>query len=344
MEKMAGNPSIIKEVNENFIKDTIRVYPMITKPQLARQIGLSLATVNKVVERLVDSGEVRCIGYSDSTGGRRAKCYKLNENYESILTIFIQAGKYHVSILNMNGKTIEDAIYDHGDSDWTQELYQVIDKGFAMAGAQKVSSIGIAVPGTVHSGEISNIPTVPQWEGFDMKSDLFNRYGIPIVIENDTNAATIGIHNEANAHNMLFLHMKKGIGAGVVIQDKLYKGRHNFAGELAYMKITADQSSDATLEMVVSELAKRGDIQAVIEIVAQLLINVTCVIEPDLVVIDSSYLSKDDDVNIKQAVSRRIANEYIPKIVVRPVEDALYIKGIFVLCMNKTQNSVQLYY
>jgi predicted NBD/HSP70 family sugar kinase len=343
MVKISGNPAIMKKVNKNFIKETLKEFPKSTKPQLAHRVGLSLATVNKVVEELVESGEARCLGYIDSTGGRRAQCYKLNENFELILTVFIQAGRYYCAALNMDGKIISSTARQHEGDDWTQELYGVIDKGLADCGGQKVASIGVAVPGSVHGDEITNIPSIPQWEGFALKTNLERRYGLTVVVENDINAATLGVHDkytDTGAKNMLFLHIKQGIGAGVMINDRLYKGRHNFAGELAYMRLASGARGE-TLEDTLHRLHQNRE--AVVELVAELLANVICVIEPDLVAIDTCYLSEQDVGQLKQVLAGYISPEYLPEIFIRPVQDSIYIRGLFVLCVCKTQNSVELY-
>jgi len=343
MEKISGNPAILKKVNKDLIKETLKEFPKSTKPQLAQKVGLSLATVNKAVEELVESGEARCLGYIDSTGGRRAKCYKLNENFELILAVFIQSGHYCCSVLNMDGKEISGTVHQHEEGDWTQELYAVIDKALAGCEREKVSSIGVAVPGSVNGDKISNIPTIPQWEGFALKSELEKRYGMTVVVENDINAATLGIHDkytDSGAKNMLFLHIKQGIGAGVIINSKLHKGRHNFAGELSYMRIPSGAEGE-TLEGTLHGLCTNRE--AVIELVAELLANVICVIEPDLIAIDTCYLSEADAGQLKTVLSRYISEEYLPQIFIRPVQDAIYIRGLFVLCEHKTQNSVELY-
>ena len=343
MEKISGNPAIIKKVNKDLIKETLRKFPKSTKPQLAQKVGLSLATVNKAVEELEESGEARCLGYIDSTGGRRAKCYKLNENFELILTVFIQAGHYCCAVLNMDGKIIYSKVHQHQEGSWTQELYGVIDEGLAGCGGEKVASIGVAVPGSVNGDEISNIPTIPQGDGFALKADLEKRYGMTVVVENDINTATLGVHNKytaTGAKNMLFLHIKQGIGAGVIINSRLHKGRHNFAGELAYMRLASGAVGE-TLEDTLHRLHQ--DRGAVIKLVAELIANVVCVIEPDLVAIDTCYLSEEDAGMLKQVLSGYISSEYLPQIFIRPVQDLTYIRGLFVLCMHKTQNSVELY-
>lgn len=343
MEKISGNPAILKKVNKDLIKETLKEFPKSTKPQLAQKVGLSLATVNKAVEELVESGEARCLGYIDSTGGRRAKCYKLNENFELILTVFIQSGHYYCAVLDMDGKVVSSAVHQHEEGDWTQELYNVIDKSLAGCDGKKVSSIGVAVPGSVNGDEISNIPTIPQWEGFALKADLEKRYAMTVVVENDINAATLGVYDKytgTDAKNMLFLHIKQGIGAGVVINSKLHKGRHNFAGELSYMRLASGTSGE-TLEGTLHRLC--NDRKAVIELVAELLANVICVIEPDLIAVDTCYLSEEDAGELKKVLSGYISSEYLPRIFIRPVQDVIYIRGLFVLCVHKTQNSVELY-
>ena len=70
MQKIAGTPSVIKQANRLLILELIQKQPGITKPELARATHLSLVTVSRTVDELVQSGRIAHSGYQPSSGGR----------------------------------------------------------------------------------------------------------------------------------------------------------------------------------------------------------------------------------------------------------------------------------
>lgn len=77
---------------------------------------------------------------------------------------------------------------------------------------------------------------------------------------------------------MLFLYLDDGIGASVVIGNKLYKSRRNFSGELSFMDIgrwEKERSATHSLEELVKQLLAEGRREELQDIVARLLLN-TC--------------------------------------------------------------------
>ncbi|EOE7229650.1 ROK family protein [Clostridioides difficile] len=101
-------------------------------------------------------------------------------------------------------------------------------------------AIGIGVPGVVKKGIVKNIPTIKSWEGINLENLIKSKYNTKLFIENDTNITTIGIYQKQYKEkykNMALMYLENGIGSGIVINDELYLGSTNFAGELNYLNI-----------------------------------------------------------------------------------------------------------
>ncbi len=86
-------------------------------------------------------------------------------------------------------------------------------------------------------------PNLPGWEGFHLKQKLEELFALPIVVENDASAAAYGEYcfgagqKEAN---MLLLTLGTGIGGGLVLGGKLYRGNRGFGGEIGHIPILPD--------------------------------------------------------------------------------------------------------
>ncbi len=105
----------------------------------------------------------------------------------------------------------------------------------------QVAAVGIGVPGQVDhaTGEVKlavnlETPTLP------LGSILAAHYGVPVFVENDGNAVTLGTHRflakEAVRH-MAFVTLGTGVGAGIVINGELYRGSRGMAGEIGHIVV-----------------------------------------------------------------------------------------------------------
>ncbi|MBO1910814.1 ROK family protein, partial [Microvirga sp. 3-52] len=103
-------------------------------------------------------------------------------------------------------------------------------------------SVMIGVHGTVNIDEsIFFIPTY-QWQDKSLKDDLMDELDLPITIQNNANlsayAERVYKHHESN--NLLCIMLSSGIGVGIMIDGKLHKGFHGYAGEMGHMIIAQD--------------------------------------------------------------------------------------------------------
>ena len=106
----------------------------------------------------------------------------------------------------------------------------------------------VGVPGAVdpRTGRVSLTPNITGLEDFDVLGFLRQRFGADVAIENDVNLAMLGEHALGCAHrcrNAAFLSLGTGAGLGLLMDDKLFRGAHGSAGEIADMPIGRDPGS-----------------------------------------------------------------------------------------------------
>lgn len=119
-------------------------------------------------------------------------------------------------------------------------LFRLLDALYT-SHAEEVCGIGIAVAGLVDrdNGVILVSPNIPVLDGVRLKEEVERRYGIPVVLENDANAAAFGEKVSGagrDYRNFVLLTLGTGVGCGVVVQDKLLP----VAAELGHMSINLD--------------------------------------------------------------------------------------------------------
>jgi glucokinase len=102
--------------------------------------------------------------------------------------------------------------------------------------------ISISVPGLVNSkkGIVKIALNLPKWENIHLGEFISQATGYPTIVENDANCAALGewhyIYN-SQPYSLVFITVSTGIGAGIVIDSKLYSGSNNFAGEFGHMSV-----------------------------------------------------------------------------------------------------------
>lgn len=123
----------------------------------------------------------------------------------------------------------------------TEALDQLLDK-------HKVSfldAIGISCGGPLNSrqGVILSPPNLPGWDRIEIVSLFEKRYGIPVALQNDANAGALAEWRWGagqGSENMIFLTFGTGMGAGLILNGRLYSGTNDLAGEVGHIRLAED--------------------------------------------------------------------------------------------------------
>ncbi len=106
----------------------------------------------------------------------------------------------------------------------------------------EVTMIGICAPGPLNSktGVILNPPNLPGWIDIPLVELAEKKFGLPVRIENDCNAGALGetLYGAGRGHSIVFYAaIGTGIGAGIVLDGKLFRGAHDAAGEAGHVTV-----------------------------------------------------------------------------------------------------------
>ncbi|AGO61246.1 MULTISPECIES: ROK family protein [Ferroplasma] len=131
---------------------------------------------------------------------------------------------------------------DYGKSGITDQLISMGDELIKKAGIEKVSKIGIIFAGPVDSktGTIISSPNIIGLKNYNITDSIRKHFNVDVYLQNDASASTIAekLYGAAkNFSNFVYITLSTGIGGGIFIDNKLYKGSHGMAGELGHMVI-----------------------------------------------------------------------------------------------------------
>ncbi len=111
----------------------------------------------------------------------------------------------------------------------------------AMAG-REVAAVGVGTPGPLdfERGVVRFAPNIPGMEDFPLKARLEALLGLPVVVENDANAAALAEHHlgaARGAKSSLYLTVSTGIGGGVVVGGRVLRGAFGQGGEVGHLPV-----------------------------------------------------------------------------------------------------------
>jgi glucokinase len=163
------------------------------------------------------------------------------------LTIGIDVGGTKVlgGIVDEVGKVLTTARKDTPRQGGTALTQTIADVAKELLQKHSVASVGVSAAGFVSSDRKTMLatPNIADWNGVDLDNQLTDLIGLPVVIENDANAAAWGeakFGAGKNQDHMMMLTVGTGIGGGIVVNGSLYRGAFGIAAEFGHMRVVPD--------------------------------------------------------------------------------------------------------
>lgn len=331
-----GTPNQLKNSNINRLRKIIYQKKQMTKPALAEQSGLSIMTVNNLMRELLSNEEVIETKSSVSTGGRKASIFEFNAMHRLILTLcLLEKNKtfaFLFSVHDLNGNIlIQEEI--EGDK-FDKQIAKEQIKRFLV----KYPAIGclvIGLPGVEHNGVVQ-VMDFSLMKGERLKSYFEDAFGFEVILENDVNAVAYGYSRaaETNYHNAvvgLYYPETFPPGAGVVLNDRIVKGRNGVAGEIAHLPSDPDWAT-----FTFTEMATIGNLLNNVQTYMSLY-------DPDCFVIYRNYWG--DEEQLKVLIEGRIKTEFpfidLPEIILSKAFDHDYVFGLFSLGIKQLNRELE---
>ncbi|MDA2962872.1 MAG: ROK family glucokinase [Actinomycetota bacterium] len=162
-------------------------------------------------------------------------------------TIGIDVGGSKVlgGVVNESGKVLATAKKDtprQGGRALTQTIADIALELLSKHGAE---SVGVCAAGFVSSDRRTMLatPNIADWNGVDLDSELTQLISLPVIIENDANAATWGeakFGAGQNHNHVMMLTVGTGIGGGIIVNGNLYRGAFGTAAEFGHIRVVPD--------------------------------------------------------------------------------------------------------
>ena len=231
----------------NLIKRSIIAYMAVngesTLAELTKELRISIPTITKLVQELVDEGIVTDLGKVETPGGRRPNVFGLTNT--KIYFAGVNVGRDHMTfvITDLQNNIIREEVDDTFElSDRSQCLDKIcdnIENFINNCGIEKchILGVGVCIVGRVNTQQGRSYKYFTGVEA-SLREMVEQRVGIRVLVENDTRSrcyAEYTCGRSKDESNVLYLHLGLGVAIGIVVNGKLFYGKNGFAGEFGHI-------------------------------------------------------------------------------------------------------------
>lgn len=245
MPQTTADQELVRKVNKSIILNTLRLHAPISRADLAVRTGLNRSTISNIINSLIEEGLVHETELQDSKVGRPAISLMLKPEGGAVIGVEIGVGFISLILTDFVANPLWRERIEIESTlpqlEILSEAERMIDRAMRMIAERGLRPLGIGVglPGLVdiQQGELIFAPNL-RWEHVPFRLMWNQRFRLPIYTENEGNAAALGEYYfgaARGADNMVYLSSGIGLGGGVIIRGKLFRGNNGFASEIGHM-------------------------------------------------------------------------------------------------------------
>lgn len=209
-----------------------------TKNDLSAATGLALSSTTNIIQELLSIQEIKYVGQGEATGGRKSKMYRLHQDYQHLMVIYLKRIEQQYAIYCQVFDLQSQPLYKDyilSDSCSREQLKEFVGKTFYQD--KHISLLVFSIPGICQNGHV-HVCDYPALENYELAEDMRETFGQEVIIENDVNVASIGFCQDyPDCQHIAFLYQPSAeyVGCGMIINRQLYNGFSHFSGELRYL-------------------------------------------------------------------------------------------------------------
>lgn len=233
-----------------------------TQASLVRATGLSRATVASIIDELRATGRVD-ISTDAKPHGRGRPPALVHLANDTHIVLGVDFGHAHLSVAaaDLTGAILAER---HEPMDVHHAAEESLDRAAALIAelldeisgndiADKPVMVGVGVPGPIEiarpsgsgalGGRVCAGTVLPSWAGYDPAAELAKRTGLAVLAENDANLGALGEQRFGvgrGVENVVFVKVSSGIGTGLILGGRLYRGSRGASGEIGHVQVRED--------------------------------------------------------------------------------------------------------
>jgi predicted NBD/HSP70 family sugar kinase len=360
-----ATPTLLRDLNERTVLDTIRSGAPISRAEIARRSGISKPTVSLALQSLLQADLVRETAERPDGPGYGAVYFEPVAEAAVVLGLDLGARFVRGAICDLAGdvRARQDVELQAAEAAEAVEAIERLRSSLTEASGldpDRVDTVVVGVPGVVErrTGVVRVVENVAGLEGRALEGELESALGLPVRLENDTNLAALGEQWQGVARGVddfVFLSIGTGMGAGVVLGGELHRGRHGAAGEIDFALIAFDGVDASAPEVTalaggepraVFGAAREGDEAAravVSEVARRIALHIApfaAVADVELIVLGGGIGANGD--LLLDPIGRQLAEwlPYPPRLEVSTLGEAAVLTGALAVGVDAARENV----
>ncbi len=247
---LRGSRSLSRDLNASLLIELVRRCGPISRAELSRQSQISAPTVSAIVAQLLARGTFSEVAVAPSSGGRPPVLLQLNPTAGYVVGIKLRGDGLTTVVCDLDASIVatdEKSVALVGDpAAAIAEIEQATRRVLRGAGIArtKVLGVGIGLPGVIDSLRgTCQFSHLLQWHEVELAAPLQRRLRLPVWVDNDVNTLAIAekwAGEGTDARDFITLSVGRGLGLGIVIDRRVYRGAVGGAGEFGHIIIDPD--------------------------------------------------------------------------------------------------------
>jgi predicted transcriptional regulator len=323
---MGVNALNLKQSNIHTVLWALRSCKTSTTKALAQITGLSFATVGNILNTLVETGEVLLGEQVASAGGRPSQTYTFHADFAHILALSarVQHGEHTIQacVGNLYGEVVWET-KQRFDTIRLASLEEVVEA--SMLQFPTIGLLSFALPGVEHNGRIL-LNDYGELVGVPFQEHFQEKYGLPVIVENDVNAAVLGHCRTAEPSSVtvgIYFPQTFPPGAGIMINGSILKGARGYAGEVALLELGIDWLA-----------VDYGNTEEIGSAITRLISMFCGILNPDQVVLYGEFFSSAVEESIRREIPALAVRDIFPSLNYTADLNANIIGGLMELAIT----------
>ena len=229
--------------NQQLVLRALHDHSPLSRADLARLTGLTRTSVGDLVGTLIDDGLIEEVGRGRSSGGKSPILLRVAPDGRHLIGLDLGEAQFSGAVVNLRGEILRSIHLplDGRNGDAAVELVFELVDALRADDRSPLLGIGIGAPGVIDTSTGTVRWSVNlNWADLRLGPLLEQRYGVPVVVANDSHAAALAeltFFRRPRPNNLIVIRVGRGVGAGIILNGQLFQGDGYGAGEFGHVSM-----------------------------------------------------------------------------------------------------------
>ena len=229
--------------NQQLVLRALHDESPLSRADLARLTRLTRTSVGDLVGTLIDDGLIEEVGRGQSSGGKSPILLRVAPDGRHLIGLDLGEEQFSGAVVNLRGEILRSIHLplDGRNGDGAVELVVELLDALRADDESPLLGIGIGAPGVIDTSTGTVRWSVNlNWAELRLGPLLEQRYGVPVVVANDSHAAALAeltFFRRPRPNNLIVIKVGRGVGAGIILNGQLFQGDGHGAGEFGHVSM-----------------------------------------------------------------------------------------------------------